>query len=303
MTGVNGQDGVILRELIPKLFSSYRMVGLSRRSDNISEDKSLTLMRTDYSADHLEDVLRTYAITHVLHLAGMSSVSHSFSAPNLAYESIFGLTQRIADACVKTDNGIRLVVANSSEIFGNCPVEGATLQTAMRPLSPYGSAKAEVRDWLLDLNEKRVLDCANLILFNHESVHRGENFVVKKLMLAAKDMQSSRPYELEMGSLRMRRDWGDAYRYMEAALHFLVSHDVEQILCSGHHASIYELARLIFSHVDIDFDEVYRESKRYLRASDITFSYGAPANLRDLPVDVAIEPQELVNRLMGDLMR
>lgn len=301
ITGVSGQDGRILLDLIPKLFPHYKLIGLTRGQNPKVDCGTAIILMSDYSYANILKVLDDYAITHVLHLAGLSSVSHSMKDPILAQRSIFELTKTVANACMNAKLNTRLVVANSSEIFGQCPETGATLETPMQPLSPYARSKASVREYLLELSQRGTLDCGNLILFNHESKYRGDNFVVKKLLLSASKMKKNGLEKLEMGNLSMRRDWGDAFKYMHAAILFLLSGKDEQILCSGYHASIYELAKLIFESYDLNFDDVYIRSELYYRNSDIKFSYGAPSNIANLPIDVSIEPEELIKKLIQDM--
>jgi GDPmannose 4,6-dehydratase len=301
VTGVNGQDGQVLLDLVPTLLPGDRLIGLIRQHKSMPHDASVIISKSDYSFQSLLEILDEYAITHVLHLAGLSSVSRSIKEPSLAERSIFDLTKTVASACVAAKRNVRLVAANSSEIFGQCPQVGATLATQMKPLSPYAHAKAKVREYLLEMRQKGVLDCGNLILFNHESKYRGDDFVVKKLLLAASSMKKNGLSKLEMGNLSMRRDWGDAYKYMHAAILFLLYGEDEQILCSGHHASIYELAKLIFESYSLNFDDVYIRSEVFYRKSDIEFSFGSPRNISNLQVDVSTTPVDLINRLTKDI--
>ena len=301
ITGASGQDGRVLLDLFPELFQDSRIIALTRgRHTKLHHDTAI-ILTSDYSFEHLLEVLNDYSVTHVLHLAGLSSVSHSIKNPVLAHNSIFELTKTVATACIHAKLNVRLVVANSSEIFGECPESGATLETPMQPLSPYASSKACVREYLLELSQKGTLDCGNLILFNHESKYRGDNFVLKKLLLSASNMKKNGLSRLEMGNLSMTRDWGDAYKYMHAAIYFLLSGKNEQILCSGYHASIHELATLIFKSYDLSFDEVYIQSHLYYRNLDIEFSFGAPSNIDNLQIDVSIAPEKLINKLIRDM--
>lgn len=301
ITGVSGQDGRVLLDLLPKLFPDNRLIGLMRGQNPKFDHGAAIVLMSNYSFANILKVLDDYAITHVLHLAGLSSVSHSMKDPILAHSSIFELTKTVATACMHAKLNVRLVVANSSEIFGQCPETGATLETPMQPLSPYAHSKASVREYLLELSQKGALDCGNLILFNHESKYRGDNFVVKKLLSSASKMKKNGLNKLEMGNLSMRRDWGDAYKYMHAAILFLLFGKDEQILCSGYHASIYELAKLIFEGYALNFDEVYIRSDLYYRNLDIEFSFGAPSNIADLQIDVSIAPEELIKKLIRDM--
>ena len=57
--------------------------------------------------------------------------------------------------------------------------------------------------------------CCNGILFNHESERRGENFVTRKITLAACRIAQGFQDKLYLGNLDARRDWGYARDYVE----------------------------------------------------------------------------------------
>lgn len=50
----------------------------------------------------------------------------------------------------------------------------------------------------------------NGILFNHESERRGENFVTRKITLAAGRIAEGLQDHLELGNMDSLRDWGYA---------------------------------------------------------------------------------------------
>ena len=55
----------------------------------------------------------------------------------------------------------------------------------------------------------------NGILFNHESERRGENFVTRKITLAAGRIAEGLQDHLELGNMDSLRDWGYAKDYVE----------------------------------------------------------------------------------------
>ena len=52
------------------------------------------------------------------------------------------------------------------------------------------------------------------ILFNHESERRGENFVTRKITLAAGRIAEGLQDHLELGNMDSLRDWGYAKDYV-----------------------------------------------------------------------------------------
>ena len=64
----------------------------------------------------------------------------------------------------------------------------------------------------------------NGILFNHESERRGENFVTRKITLAAGRIAEGLQDHLELGNLDSLRDWGYAKDYVEC-MWLILQHD------------------------------------------------------------------------------
>ena len=100
ITGVSGQDGRVLLDLLPRLFPDNRLIGLTRGQNPKFDHGAAIVLMSDYSFANILKVLDDYAITHVLHLAGLSSVSHSMKDPVLAHRSIFELTKTVTTACM-----------------------------------------------------------------------------------------------------------------------------------------------------------------------------------------------------------
>ena len=59
------------------------------------------------------------------------------------------------------------------------------------------------------------LFCVNGILFNHESPHRGETFVTRKITRAATRISLGIQSKLTLGNLEASRDWGFAGDFIE----------------------------------------------------------------------------------------
>lgn len=87
--------------------------------------------------------------------------------------------------------------------------------TPFHPYSPYAIAK-QYGYWLIkEYREAYGIFAANGILFNHESERRGENFVTRKITLAAGRIAEGLQDYLELGNMDSLRDWGYAKDYVE----------------------------------------------------------------------------------------
>ena len=79
----------------------------------------------------------------------------------------------------------KIYQASTSELFGKVQEVPQRETTPFYPRSPYGVAK-QYGFWIVkNYRESYGMFAVNGILFNHESERRGENFVTRKITLAA----------------------------------------------------------------------------------------------------------------------
>lgn len=108
---------------------------------------------------------------------------------------------RVQDAAGKQ---VRFVQAASAEIFGEADVSPPTESTPIRPINPYGAAKA-LAHLSAHVHRQRGLHAVSCILYNHESPRRPAAFVTRKITRTAALIAEDR---LGLGNLEGRRDWG-----------------------------------------------------------------------------------------------
>ena len=91
------------------------------------------------------------------------------------------------------------------------------------------------------------------ILFNHESPRRGENFVTRKITIAAARIKAGLQEELFLGNLDSRRDWGYAKEYVEGM--WLMQQQGEPddfILATNETHSIRDFLEASFGRLNLD---------------------------------------------------
>ncbi|HSH38555.1 MAG TPA: GDP-mannose 4,6-dehydratase, partial [Chthoniobacterales bacterium] len=154
ITGVTGQDGSYLAELL--LQEGYTVHGIVRRTSNLLRSRIDHLRRDEAAYGkrfflHYADLSdgttlrRIFAETRpaeVYHLAGQSHVGLSFEIPESTCEEAGMATLRLLEIARDQPQPLRFYHASSSEVFGSATESPQTEQTAFRPTSPYGCAKA-----------------------------------------------------------------------------------------------------------------------------------------------------------------
>ena len=95
--------------------------------------------------------------------------------------------------------------------------------------------------------------CCNGILFNHESERRGENFVTRKITLAAARIAKGCQDKLYLGNLNALRDWGYAKDYIECMWLMLQQEQPDDfVIATGQSHSVREFCTLAFHEAGID---------------------------------------------------
>ena len=105
--------------------------------------------------------------------------------------------------------------ASTSELYGKVEEVPQRETTPFHPYSPYAVAK-QYGFWMVkEYRDAYGMFAVNGILFNHESERRGENFVTRKITLAAGRIAEGLQDHLELGKMDSLRDWGYAKDYVE----------------------------------------------------------------------------------------
>ena len=285
ITGVSGQDGAYLAALL--LGKGYKVVGLTRtytsgklsglkylgiEDDVILEECDLL----DFSS--ILKLLKKFQPDEVYNLSAQSSVGVSFEQPigTISYNILSVLN--ILESIRLVNPTTRFYQASSSEIYGKAESLPITLDSPMRPVSPYAISKASAYWITTNYRESYSLYSVNGVLFNHESYLRSGNFFVKKVIHTALDIKSQKAKELKVGNLDIKRDFGYAPKYVEAMFLSLQQEEPsDYIICSGQSVSLREVVYHVFDRLEISRDKIVEDPSLF-RPNEISDLYGSNAN-------------------------
>jgi len=192
ITGITGQDGSYLAENL--LQKGYEVTGVRRRSSVVTTERLMQII--DHKNFNLvygsmndpasfNRLFSSYEFDEVYNLAAQSHVRISFDAPEETAEVIGMGTLRLLECIRSFQPNCRLYQASSSEMFGDNPSNPQNEETSLMPASPYACAKVFAHNLIRNYRESYGLHASSGILFNHESPRRGEDFVSRKITLAA----------------------------------------------------------------------------------------------------------------------
>ena len=220
ITGITGQDGSYLAELL--LEQGYEVYGIMRRKSVVDygnvehiKEKIHFIYADMTDVISLISAMRISQADEVYNLAAQSFVATSWEQPLATAEiDALGVTNMLeAIRAVKPE--CRFYQASTSEMFGLVQEMPQTEKTPFYPRSPYGVAKLYGHWITKNYRESYGLFACSGILFNHESERRGENFVTRKITLAAGRIAEGLQDHLELGNMDSLRDWGYAKDYVE----------------------------------------------------------------------------------------
>lgn len=224
ITGITGQDGSYLAEFL--LEKGYEVHGVVRRAsisntariDHLIEKDAIVLHDGDLSdSSGLIRLVNEIRPDEIYNLAAQSHVQVSFDAPEYSGDVDALGVLRILEAvrvCGLTKS-CKVYQASTSELYGKVEEVPQRETTPFHPYSPYAVAK-QYGFWMVkEYRDAYGMFAVNGILFNHESERRGENFVTRKITLAAGRIAEGLQEHLELGNMDSLRDWGYAKDYVE----------------------------------------------------------------------------------------
>lgn len=224
ITGITGQDGSYLAEFL--LEKNYEVHGITRRSsisntariDHLIEKNAITLHDGDLSdSSSLIRIIHNVEPDEIYNLAAQSHVQVSFDVPEYSGDVDALGVLRILEAVriLGLESKTKIYQASTSELYGKVEEIPQKETTPFHPYSPYAVAK-QYGFWITkEYREAYNMFAVNGILFNHESERRGDNFVTRKITLAAGRIAEGLQDHLELGNMDSLRDWGYAKDYVE----------------------------------------------------------------------------------------
>ena len=256
ITGITGQDGSYLAEFL--LEKGYEVHGVTRRAsisntlriNHLILENAIQLHDGDLSdSSSLIRIINLVQPDEIYNLAAQSHVQVSFDVPEYSGDvDAIGVLRileavRILGLIEKT----KIYQASTSELYGKVEEIPQNEITPFHPYSPYAVAK-QYGFWITkEYREAYGMFACNGILFNHESERRGENFVTRKITLAAGRIAEGIQNHLELGNLDSLRDWGYAKDYVEC-MWLMLQHDIPEdfVIATGEQHTVRDFTEKAF---------------------------------------------------------
>lgn len=285
ISGVNGQDGIFLSQLLLDLGLEVYGFGIQKTPSRYLH-KTLKYFQCDLrDTTKVLDRCDKFEIDLFFNLAGISSVVESFDYPEITREINFLAPLRIVEGFLSSNqNTRRFFQASSSEMFGFVEEEPQTENTPLNPLSPYAQSKAEMHVACEKIrNQGRFVTCA--ILYNHESTNRPDNYLTKKIAKSVAELYLGKRFSIELGNLNAQRDWGYAGDYMQA-VRLMMEFGVPEtfIVATGVSHSVLDMVKVALASVDLidSLDTFVKVDKSLFRPQEAMRLVGDPTKAHQL---------------------
>jgi GDPmannose 4,6-dehydratase len=291
ITGVTGQDGMYLSELL--LAKGYQVFGLVRGQNNpkavtlaeqIPELHQLTGDLMDLTS--LQRALAVAQPDEIYNLGAISYVAYSWQNAHLTADVTGKGVLNMLDA-TRAYTGldpsrVRFYQASSSEMFGAAREVPQCETTLLWPRSPYGVAKVFGHYITINYRESYGMHASSGILFNHESPRRGAEFVTRKISRAVARISLKLQDRLTLGNLKAKRDWGFAGDYVEA-MWLMLQQDTpdDYVVATGKSHAITDFLDIAFAHVGIeDWSPYVVQDPALFRPAEVDLLVGDAAKAR-----------------------
>jgi len=286
ITGITGQDGHYLSKLL--LDKGYEVHGTIRRSSTFNtsridefiaphkKDGRFNLYYSDLAdSTSLGNLINNINPDEIYNLAAQSHVAVSFKNPMYTTSVGNNGTLTILEILRNLNKDIKFYQASSSEMFGGADEVLLSEESAFDPKSPYAASKVFSHNITKLYRESYGIFAVNGILFNHESPHRGETFVTRKISRAVARISLGIQEKLTLGNLEASRDWGFAGDYV-MGMWMMLQHETPEdwVLATGETYKVKDFLEKAFSHVNLNWQDYVLTSEEYYRPNEVNYLLG-----------------------------
>lgn len=334
VTGTLGQDGSNMCDYLLR-DPQNKVYGMIRRSSNPNfvncqtflNNPNFQLVYGDLTDDiSIDKLVQEIQPDYFINFAANSFVGCSWDMPLHVLDTNTGGVIRCLEAIKKYQPNCRFYSAGSSEQFGDVDYSPQDMKHPFKPRSPYGASKCGADHIVKVYRESYGIFAVHGILFNHEGIRRGEEFVTRKITKGVarihKEIFDADRWRhrkkcpngtggcgakfdpIQLGNLDAKRDWSDSEDFMEGIWLMLNKDEPKDyILASGETHSIREFVEKAFSAAGIKQsfwrgEGVEEEYKNTCSAHDYTLVKINPEFYRPAEVELLLgDPTEAKEEL------
>ena len=302
VTGVGGQDGGYLAErLVADGLDVHALVLASDGPPPYCPEEVVLHTGDVADVEATRRLVLEVSPDEVYNLAAISSVAQSWAEPDLTAR-VNGLAAvALMESARLVGPGVRFVQASSAEIFGQPERSPQDESTPVRPVNPYGAAKAFAH-LAAGVARARAQHVSSLVLYNHESPRRPESFVTRRITSGVAAIARGEADHLALGNLDARRDWGWAPDHVDALVRAARAEEPsDYVVATGRAHSVRDFVAAAFAAAGIeDWEPLVRRDPALLRPTDAAELVGDARRARDvLGWEPTVSFEDVVARMVA----
>jgi GDPmannose 4,6-dehydratase len=301
VTGLTGQDGTYLADsLVDAGWEVHGFLRAPVEGESAARPEVIVHPGDLGDVTSVQEVILDVQPDVIFNLGGISSVAQSWSQPVLtsrvsgtSVAAIMEASWQLQDSSGKS---VRVIQASSSEIFGLSDVLPQNELTPVRPVSPYGAAKAYAHH-MVSMYRARGMFASSAILYNHESPLRPPSFVTRKITHEVARIAAGLSRSLTLGNLDAARDWGWAPDYVDAMVRMAAAEEPgDYVVATGTAHTVREFVAAAFSAAGVaDWEKFVSIDPAFNRPTDTPVMVGDSSKLRrELGWAPTVDFEELV---------
>lgn len=256
--GITGQDGAFLSEILLK--KGYIVYGISRslceknlwRLKKLKILNKIKLKKINFKETiKLKKILENNKFREIYNFSAQSSVNQSLSDKIQTIEFNSMSLLYWLELLRKYSPKSKYFYSVSPEIFGKINEKNKFFN--FNPTNPYGLSKLIGVSIMNFYKNNYNLFCQYGILYSHESIFRGKNFVLPKIITSLKKIKDKRMRFLELGNTNVTRDWGYAKEYCNFIWKSMQKKNPKNIVVySGNNFNLIQLIQIISKYIGIE---------------------------------------------------
>jgi GDPmannose 4,6-dehydratase len=272
VTGVTGQLGYYAAEHLAS--RGHTVWGVVRQSTVGRHTGGVALPYRPIAGDLLDEysllsILEETKPDRIFNFGAQSVIPTSWAQPILTAQYTGLGVVRLLEAIRRAAPECRLLQAGSSELFAEADRSPQDESVPIRPLNPYGMAKAFAFHAVRAYRRHYNMFATNVIFFTNESLRRTPEFVFRKVTRAVAEIVSGKRQEIRLGNLDTVRDWGYAPEYAALALALLdLDKPDDYVIATGEGHTVRDLVSGAFGLVGLDWKKYARIDDDLVRPSE-----------------------------------
>jgi len=303
VTGVTGQLGYFVAAELSRRGDAVWGVVRQSTLGRVSGDAQLPYrpitgdLLDEYS---LLSMLEEVRPDRIFNFGAQSFIPSSWTQPILTAQYTGLGVVRLLEAMRRAVPNCRFLQAGSSELFAEAERSPQDENVPIRPLNPYGIAKAFAYHTVRGYRSHYGLFATNAIFFTNESQRRSPEFVFRKVTRGVAEIVAGKRDRISLGNLETFRDWGYSPEYaaLSVALLDLDAPD-DFVVATGEVHTVQELVSECFRLVGLDWRKHVHLDTTLVRRSEQVRIVGDSSKLMS---KLGVTPQVKFDALLRTIL-